>query len=284
MTSPDLPPPGMVTVPLDPLAPPTPALAVAAALAGQAGLAVEVVAVPPVGLPAGAELNAAVAAARAAGAPAAQGVELGGPGGVVPALIGHVADGDPLVVCMATRGRGALDDLRLGSVSAGVVHRSPVPVLLVGPGVRPGWGPARLVVACVDGSERSERALTAAARLAQRLAADVMLLRVYGDGDVVDRAELAALRDLAARTPGRRPQLAVIHDDDPAAGIARVADPGTNTLVAVGTRGHGVLATAVLGSVARRVTRLAACPVIAVPPTAGRPLPPRLARHATAWA
>src|SRR4029450_5567676 len=45
MTSPDLPPPGMVTVPLDPLAPPTPALAVAAALAGQAGLAVEVVAV-----------------------------------------------------------------------------------------------------------------------------------------------------------------------------------------------------------------------------------------------
>jgi hypothetical protein len=36
--------------------------------------------------------------------------------------------------------------------------------------------------------------------------------------------------------------------------------------------------------VARRVTRLAACPVLAVPPTAGRPLPPRIARHATAWA
>jgi nucleotide-binding universal stress UspA family protein len=272
---------GVVAVPLDPWAPPTAAVAVAAVLARQADLEVEVVAVPPVGLGAEAELDAAVRTARAAGAPVARGVELGGPGGVVPALAGHIAALDPLLVCMAAHGRGPLGELRLGSVSAGVVHRSPVPVLLVGPGVPPGWGPVRRVVACLDGSERAERALTAAARLTQRLGADLVLLRVYGDGEVVDRDELASLRSVAARTPGPHPALALVHDDDPAAGIARIAGGDGDTLVALGTRGRGVVGNAVLGSVARRVVHLAGCPVLAVPPAAGRLLPRRRAERST---
>ena len=273
---------GVVAVPVDPRAEPTPAVAVAAALARQADLEIEIIAVPPVGLPDGDVVDAAVRAAQAAGAPVARGVELGGPGGVVPALAGHMAATGPLLVCMATHGRGPLGELRLGSVSAGLVHRSPVPVLLVGPALRAGWGPVRRVVTCVDGSERAERALLPATRLAQRLAADLVLLRVFGDGEVVDRAELTALRDLAARAPGPRPELAVLHDDDPAAGITRYAGDAGDAIVALGTRGRGVLGNAVLGSVARRVIQRAGCPVLAVPPAAGRPLPRHSGRRWTA--
>ena len=68
----------------------------------------------------------------------------------------------------------------------------------------------------------------------------------------------------------------------PAAGIARFAGGAGDTIVALGTRGRGVLGNAVLGSVARRVVHMAACPVLAVPPAAGRSLPRR--RRAMAWA
>jgi nucleotide-binding universal stress UspA family protein len=263
---------GTIAVPVDPRAGPTQAVAVAAALARQAGLEVEVMAVPPVGLSAGDEVAAATRAATQAGAPAAHGVELAGPGGVVPAIVERVRASGALLACMATHGRTRTGELRLGSVSAGVVQHSPVPVLLVGPGVRHASGRVRRLVACVDGSQRAAQALPMAARLAQRLDAELVLLRVFRIGDVVDTEQIDALRDLAARVPGPRPRLAVLVDDDPAAAIVRFAGDRGDTIVALGTRGRGVLCNAVLGSVARRVARQAACPVLAVPPAAAQPL------------
>jgi len=267
---------GVVTVPLDPRSGPTAAVAVAGGLAGQAGFEVEIVAVPPVGLSAADELAAAVDAARAAGAPAARGVELAGPGGVADALASHIAACRPQLVCMATHGRGPLGELRLGSVSADLLHRSPVPVLLTGPAVRHPGGTVRRVIACLDGSERAERAIGAAADLAPRLGADLVLLRVFGDADVLDRSELDEVREAATVVPGARPQLAILHDDDAAAAIASFAGARGDAILAVGTRGRGALSRAVLGSVARRTAQLSACPVLAVPPTAGRPVSRRV--------
>jgi nucleotide-binding universal stress UspA family protein len=266
---------GVVTVPIDPWSAPTQAPVVAGALAHQADLEVDIVAVPPVGQSASDELAAAVRAARAAGAPAAYARQLSGLGGVVAALAAHVAEADPVLVCMATHGRGRLGEMRLGGVSAGLVHRSPVPVLLVGPGLGHAGGRVRRVVACLDGSERADRAVTPAARLADRLSADLVLLRVFGADDVTHKSELDAMRAIGVRIPGSRPQLAVLHDPDSAGAIVGFAGDAGDTIVALGTRGRGVVGNAVLGSVARRVAHLAACPVLAVPPTAGRPLPRR---------
>ena len=160
-------------------------------------------------------------------------------------------------------------ELRLGSVSADLVHCSPVPVLLAGPALGHAGAAVQRVVACLDGSERAHRAVDAAADLAPRLGADLVLLRVFGDADVVDRAELDDLLATAARVPGAR-QLAILHGRDAAAVIADYAGDRGDTILALGTRGRTALGRAVLGSVARRTTQLSACPVLAVPPAAGR--------------
>jgi uncharacterized membrane protein len=64
---------GVVTVPVDPAAEPTLAFRIAAALARQAGMGVEIVAVPPVGLSAEAYLAARVQEDIEGGAPRAHG-------------------------------------------------------------------------------------------------------------------------------------------------------------------------------------------------------------------
>src|SRR5262249_26980126 len=148
---------------------------------------------------------------------------------------------------------------------------SPVPVLLAGPAVGHAGATVRQVVACLDGSERAERALDTAAGLAPRLGADLVLLRGFGEADVVDRAGLDDLPATAARGPGVR-QLATLQGADVAAAIAEYAGDQGDTILTLGTRGRTAVGRAVLGSVARRTTQLAACPVLAVPPTAGRAL------------
>jgi nucleotide-binding universal stress UspA family protein len=61
---------------------------------------------------------------------------------------------------------------------------------------------------------------------------------------------------------------------DPAAGICRLAEERRADMIIMGSRGHGPLAAAILGSVTSHVVQHAHCPVMVVPD------PERAARHA----
>ncbi len=262
-----------MTVPVDPRGAPTLGVEVAAVVARQANLRVEIIGVPELGSWQPVDLRPYVRAALASGAPQARAHVVPSVGRPAAAIVERVDRDHTLLVCMATHSRSAFGVLTLGSVSSAVLRRTSVPVLLVGPGVRR-IGPAiRRVVACVDGSACSEQALAAGADLAARLGAQLLLLRVVPPGTgaracagAEGMPELADLAELAERFPDRAPLLDVVEHDDPAAGIARYAGHDGDTIVAVGSHGRSVLRDAVLGSVARDVTRRAACPVLVVPP------------------
>jgi nucleotide-binding universal stress UspA family protein len=258
---------GHVTVPLDPAHPPTAALAVAAAVAAQAGFAVEVVAAPAVGLPTAPYLAALRRQVLAAGATAAPTVELAGP--AADAIVAHAAGGATRYLCMATHAWGPVGERALGSVSAHVVRHSPVPVLLTGPALaRPGQ-PVRRVLAGIDGSVLSRRALDVAADLAGRL--DVPLDLAYvvrPDDPYADMPDAAVL--WAARHLQPPWDYDVVHGDDPARALAERAGHAGDTITVVGTHGRTGLALAVLGSVALGLARHASGPVLVLPATAAR--------------
>jgi len=265
---------GTVIVPVDPTRSPTVAISIAASLARQAGLDVKLVAVPSLGLASDAYLRARVQEAIAAGAPAARGNLLVTAGTPAAAIVDWAERSDAVLVCMATHGRGRVGDAVLGSVSAAVVRRSSVPVLLVGPAVRTAGDRVRRLVACLDGSELAEGAVPAAADLAGRLDAEVVLVRVVpherarpGPGGVPD---LVCLQQVAERIADVPVAFELVYDREPAQAIARYVSGRDDTVVVMGTHGRGGLQELVLGSVARGVVHRADCPVLVVPPRAVR--------------
>lgn len=265
---PPIPPPtgGVILVPVDPAAGPTPAVALAAALARQTGHAVEVVTVPPVGLPVRPDLAASAQEAQAAGAPRVHTRVLAPTGGVARAIVDRARRPDVRLVCLAARDRSPVVQLLGGSVSASVVRSSPVPVLIAGPAVRGAGEPLGRVVACLDGSDLAERTLPVASGLARRLRARLVLVQAVPSRGPAQggRDEGAYLRRLGDRLPYPA-RSEVIHGDPPATAIAAYAGQGGGTLLVMGTHGGSGLRNAVLGSVARDVARTAACPVLVVP-------------------
>ena len=266
---------GTVIVPVDPTRSPTVAISIAASLARQAGLGVELVAVPSLGLSSDAYLRARVQEATAAGAPEARGNLLVTAGTPAAAIVDWAQRSDVVLVCMATHGRGRVGDAVLGSVSAAVVRRSSVPVLLVGPAVRTAGDPVRRLVACLDGSELAEGAVPAAADLAGRLEAELVLVRVVpperarpgpgGDPDLV------YLEHVAERIADVPVAFELVHDREPAQAIARYVSGRDDTVVVMGSHGRSGLQELVLGSVVRGVVHRADRPVLVVPPGALRP-------------
>jgi nucleotide-binding universal stress UspA family protein len=271
---------GTVVVPVDPDTGESLAVRVAAVLARQAGMGLEVVAVPHLGLAGPVDLARATATARSVGAPGVRGRVLSPSGGVVRVVLGRAAEPDVALLCMATRARHAADDLLATSVSISVIRSSQVPVVLVGPSVERADDCVRRVVVCVDGSEFAERAAPVGAALAERLAADVVLLQVTPrqGPQPPERPELAYLLGLAETLPCPA-AFDLIEGERPAAAIARYARRDEGTLVALATHGRSGIRTAVWGSVARDVARSAPCPVLVVPRGAALtgPSPARLA-------
>lgn len=83
---------------------------------------------------------------------------------------------------------------------------------------------------------------------------------------------LAAAKDHAAEV-GVRAETHLVAGD-PAAAICRIAEERQANMIIMGSRGHGPLAAALLGSVTSHVVQHAHCPVMVVPD------PARVARHA----
>jgi nucleotide-binding universal stress UspA family protein len=186
-------------------------------------------------------------------------------------------------IVVGSRGHGAIDSMLLGSVSAEVVDRARVPVL-----VARGTSIARVMVAW-DGSDCARlaaglvRGWPVLARSAVRVlsVADVgppwwagfpdaalpALMPMYIDAaDALRRLHDELARDLTAElqaagidaAPERR-------DGDPATEIIAAAKAGEVDLVVMGTHGRSGIQRVVLGSVARNVLQHVRCSVLIAP-------------------
>lgn len=206
--------------------------------------------------------------------PLEQAVLAGSPG---PTLREYADDKGAAAIIVGAQGLGAVDRLLMGSVSDYLTRKAHCPVLVVGADAVVGDGP--LIIA-TDGSAHSQ---AAAKRVLPLIAQDIPLtvatvttrppdehpanaldmLRERsraGSGDAVDA-------ELAERIHRSEATHAVLSGDPAEALVAFAADRNARALV-IGTRGHGGLSRAVLGSVAQAVLRHAPCPVFVVGPRA----------------
>ena len=186
------------------------------------------------------------------------------------------------LIVMGGRGHGTLGRLILGSVSEGVVHHADRPVLVMRGG-EGAWPPERVVIGD-DGSEAAKKAGELATSIGGLFGARCVLVRAYPefpeadrvgrilDPRAVDDALRHAERELHERAEelgslaGRRPRIGMAAGDAAVAilGEAREADEAA-TLIAVGSRGLGLVRRLRLGSVSTKVLRAAEGPVLVYP-------------------
>ena len=121
----------------------------------------------------------------------------------------------------------------------------------------------RTVLVPTDDSRTSQRALTVAGRLADRLGATIDVLRVemVAPGQVVD--------DRIPPRVGEDDREILIQAPNPGVAIAETAEALGADLIVMGTHGRSGYDRAVLGSTAERVLRMAPCPVLTVGPESG---------------
>jgi nucleotide-binding universal stress UspA family protein len=179
-------------------------------------------------------------------------------------------------VVLGHRGRGGFAGLRLGSVSQRVATHTPGPVVVVR-GHADADGP---VVAGVDDSPAADLVLESAFAAAAGHGCPLVALRSYlpviplwladvrpadvdtPDQDATERADLRArLEPWRGKYPRVPVEVVLTHDS---AAAALVEASGRARLVVVGSRGHGPLAGALLGSAGLQLLHHADCPVYIV--------------------
>ena len=101
------------------------------------------------------------------------------------------------VLCMATRGRGALGTAVLGSVAQRVVHELGLPTALVGPNSDAQWQVSGPIVVCHDGSPASDAILPIAGDWARALQLKVVIVHVSRPRRCRDRDRHRARRSSA---------------------------------------------------------------------------------------
>jgi nucleotide-binding universal stress UspA family protein len=191
-----------------------------------------------------------------------------------------VAEGqacDLIVLSTSTRqgtGRGTL-----GPVTDKVFHASQIPLLLLPPlsAERPmssPYAPTTLIVP-LDGSPLAEAALPFAEDLAQKLSAEVMLVRVVPfagaivdestppTGEIEARTYLGSLTE-RLRSAGLAVQSRVL-GGLPVEHILALASQSPDSLVVLTTHGRSAFTRWFVGSVAEGVVRAASVPVLVIP-------------------
>jgi nucleotide-binding universal stress UspA family protein len=193
------------------------------------------------------------------------------------------------LLVMSTHGRGPLNRFFLGSVADELVRRAPIPVLLVRAGEAPvdltREPDVRNVLVPLDGSGLAEQALPPAVALARALGASLTLFRVVqprevpppspaldwlgNDQEVRVREAGHYLERLAERTRNGSLDISMRLVVAPHAGNAIVAEAHPGDVIALATHGRGGVRRMLLGSVADKVIRSAATPVLVYRPPQG---------------
>jgi nucleotide-binding universal stress UspA family protein len=197
------------------------------------------------------------------------------------------------VAITATHGRKGLKRLLLGSVTEKLMRTLPCPLLVVrgGPNTAPPFDGAlrfkRILVGC-DFSPDADLALAHALSLAQEFQSELHLAHVIEMPTYTEilrpvlehrqssshmikeylQGKLDALVPEDARHWCRA--VTVLLEGQPYAQLLRYADQAAIDLIVLGTRGHGVIDTMLIGSTTDRVIRHAVCPVFSVAPRTGQ--------------
>ena len=180
--------------------------------------------------------------------------------GGAPEVIAAVAEearADFVVV--GSRGLGSVGAVLLGSVSRRLAVHAPCPTVIVPPSAGTiGEGP---IMCAVDDSDGARAALATAAKLAEQLG--VQLLLVNAEHDEASSSLGAELLGRLAVASGTNAERIVVRGK-PADAILEAADAHTAKMIVIGSRGRGALASSVLGSVSSAVAHRSKCPVIVV--------------------
>jgi nucleotide-binding universal stress UspA family protein len=215
-------------------------------------------------------------------------------GSVVTSIAEHALADPPELIVMSTHGRTGPSRLFLGSVADRLVRELHRPFLLVRPAtpLRQELPAEARVLVPLDGSPLAESVLDEVARLFSPDLVTLHLVRVVAPAEVIPLAapvplppagpELMEARLAAARSylesaasklrkTGWRVEYEVITEWTPSAAVLSQAEAHRCDLIAIATRGLGGVQRMFLGSVADKVIRGAAVPVLVVNPPAGTP-------------
>lgn len=195
------------------------------------------------------------------------------------------------LIAIATRGRRTLGRVVLGSVADSVIRHSQIPILAVGPNT-PNHHAGTVdrntvskIIVPLDGSSFAESALPFAKELAQKLSAEMVLVRVIDTGGpyvgLLDDAanvkvdadvKASAAEYLTARVEELSGEgLAVSSHlliDAPDQRIAELAESTPTNVVVMATRAHWGPKRMLEGSLARTLIRSSGSPVVVIPPAA----------------
>jgi nucleotide-binding universal stress UspA family protein len=202
---------------------------------------------------------------------------------VADSILERARAGKADLIVMTTHGPGPLGRLGVGSVADELIRRAPIPVLLVRPGEKaPGIIPEPVldnILIPLDGAALAEQVLEPALDLAQLMEARCSLLRVVESrsspadrvpGGPPERAQAEAyLERVAARVRGQGIQVRtrVVVARHAVEAILEEAAAQASNLIALATHGRGGLKRLLLGSVAEKLLRAAAAPVLVYRPT-----------------
>ena len=191
----------------------------------------------------------------------------------------------PSLIVVGSTHTGRAGRVLPGSTAERLLHGSPCPVAVAPKGYTQRSGDQPGIIGCgFDGSHSAHHALRAAHRIAAATGARLRLIRAFkpvasevplkgvpmGGISYNDRLKERASEELDAavaklEAEPRADKLFAV--GDPAAILAEASEQ--LDLLLVGSRGYGPLHSVVVGGVAGRVVREAACPVIVLPRKAG---------------
>ena len=198
------------------------------------------------------------------------------PGDQTDTIVRLAEEIDAGMIIMGSRGRGGIRRALMGSVSENVVLHAHCPVLVVRGGVGETFFPTRIVLA-IDGSHESEAAAATTADLAKRTGSELHIVHTatisqspypssYSAEHVESFFERKFLEDRAQQL--KEESGAEVHTHfrigKPDKEIVELAEEVDAGLIALGSRGHGGVKRALMGSVSDAVVRHAQCPVLVV--------------------
>jgi nucleotide-binding universal stress UspA family protein len=192
-------------------------------------------------------------------------------GQAVEAIIEQAEEIGAGLIVVGSRGMGRLGRLVMGSVSMGLAHRSPCPVLIVREGEE-GWPPDRVLVG-YGSFEDTGRAGFLGASLGRALGARIELIGVVSEANAV--AAEAGLRDmeraLAARADeiedavGERPRVRPIVGDVPRVILDVLAEEEKPALLSFGSKVLGRAGRVMVGEVLDWVLGETGGPILVTP-------------------
>ena len=127
----------------------------------------------------------------------------------------------------------------------------------------------RRVLVATDRSQTAERAVAWANELAERYAAELVLLQVIGSNGADPASAEESLRELARELAGSRGRAVVRVDPDPPQAIIEAAEQERADVLVVGNAGMSGRKEFLLGNVPNRISHNARCTVVIVNTTDG---------------